>query len=187
MNTEKVNSTIQNLSQKYEETSWKNILPGIFQSYNFKTLLSELISDVEKGNKFSPSFKDAFSIYSNTNIKDLEVIFITDDPLTYTPEHIYKQGVINITIPMFTTNQERYKYDAISKEIVLDLISKLAYQTTGKIFVFIGKDAEEISSCVDNKHHRKVFLPGSLADVFLDGEINVKELINNMLKEPINW
>jgi uracil DNA glycosylase len=182
MSADKIKSTIENLSQKYEETSWKNILPPTFGTFKFQELLNNLLIDKQQGVNWTPSFKDLFYSYSNIDIKSLEVIVITEDANLFAPYDLLKQGVLYLSTRMFTTETESNRYDDHSYEVMFSIISKLGYQTTGKIFVFVGEAPTLLSKCIDNKHHRKVFLPN-----INDEEINLNKIINNMLKEPINW
>jgi uracil DNA glycosylase len=182
MSADKIKSTIENLSQKYEETSWKNILPPTFGVFNFQKLLTDLLVDKQKGINWTPSFKDLFYSFSNIDLKDIEVVILTEDANLFSTDALLKQGVLHLSTRMFTASEDPFKYDEDSYEVMFNIASKLAYQTTGKIFVFIGENPTLLSKCVDNKHHRKVFLPS-----INDEEINLNKIINNMLKEPINW
>ena len=182
MSEEKIKSVINNLTQKYELTSWKNILPPTFGDVKFRELLNELFVDMQKGITWTPNFKDLFYSYSNIELKDLEVIIITENANLFSSEALLKEGVLHLSTRMFTTANDPYRYDGLSYEVMFSIVSKLAYQTTGKIFVFVGEYPETISKCIDNKHHRKVFVPS-----LNDEEIDIKSIVNNMLKEPIKW
>lgn len=182
MSEDKIKSTIDNLSQKYEKTTWQNILPPTFGIDKFQELLTELLADKQQGINWTPSFKDFFHSYSNIDIKSLEVIVITEDANLFASDDLLKQGVLYLSTRMFTTETDPNRYDGHSYEVMFSIVSKLAYQTTGKIFVFVGEAPTLLSKCIDNKHHRKVFLPSLNSK-----DMDMKNIVNNMLKEPINW
>jgi uracil DNA glycosylase len=182
MSADKIKSTIDNLSQKYEETSWKNILPPTFEIFKFQQLLNDLLIDKQKGINWTPSFKDLFHSFSNINLKDIEVVILTENANLFSSDTLLKEGVLYLSTTMFTTSEDPYRYDAHSYEVMFSIISKLGYQTTSKIFVFVGESPTLMSKCIDSKHHRKVFLPS-----LNDDEMNLNKIVNNMLKEPINW
>lgn len=180
--SDKIKDTINNLSQKYEKTSWVNILPPVLQKESFSKLLTNLLADKQSGTNWTPSFKDFFAGYSNTDISKLEVVVLSDNANMLASEELLKQNVLYLSTCLFTTDEDPLRYSIDSKEIMFDIVSKLAYQTTGIIFVFIGNEAEKISDCVDNKHHKKVYLP-------MDGplEMDFKNIINNMGDVSIEW
>lgn len=184
MSSEKINSTINNLCQKYETSSWKNILPIVFKGNNFSQLLDQLLTDVEQGVKWAPSFKDVFSTFNNVDIKTLEVVVLSTNPLNIVTEQLKTQGVIYLSIPMFkgVEDQSSERYQEHSEIVMVDIISKLAYQTTGVVFVFVGDGVENISKCIDSKHHRKVFIPEEYRE-----DMDMKKIVNKMLKSPIKW
>jgi uracil DNA glycosylase len=182
MSQEKINSTINNLCQKYEITPWKNILPLVFKGNAFNNLLEQLLTDVEQGIKWEPSFKDSFNTFNNTDIKKLEVIVISSNPFKFTSEEMKMQGVIYLSVPMFVVSDNADRYKEHSEKVIIDLVSKLAYQTTGTIYVFVGDDVEHIGDCVDNKHHKKIFIPEFYVD-----EVDLRSVVNNMLIQPIKW
>jgi len=180
--SDKIKETINNLSQKYEETSWKNILPPTFQMEQFSKLLSKLLKDKQDGINWVPSFKDLFASYTNSNIKEIDVVVIAQTPEFIAPEKLLKQGVLYLSVPMFEATSDPTRYVEESKDVMFSIVSKLAYQTTGCTYVFIGELPEKLGGCVDNKHHKKVFLPHDCPD-----EISFKEIVNNILVKPIVW
>jgi uracil DNA glycosylase len=79
-NDSKVKDTINNLTGKYKGTSWEGVLTPIFQTEEFDLAISQLFSDFQAGQPFTPTFKDLFKSMDLCDLKNVKVVFVNAFP-----------------------------------------------------------------------------------------------------------
>ena len=79
-NTNKIKDTINNLTAKYDKTSWKDIISAMFKTEEFELALNQLMSDVQAGQPFTPLIKNIFKSYDLCALEDVKVVFVTSHP-----------------------------------------------------------------------------------------------------------
>lgn len=79
-NNNKVKDTINNLCAKYHKTSWKDILPEIFESDQFDLCINQLISDHIAGQPFTPTVKNMFKSFDLCPLDKVKVVFVANNP-----------------------------------------------------------------------------------------------------------
>jgi uracil-DNA glycosylase len=68
------------LKKKFEVSGWDKILNPFFDSKQFDTITNKLSDLVEQDRRFTPKFKEAFTPFIETNISDLKVVMVDQDP-----------------------------------------------------------------------------------------------------------
>ena len=79
-NTNRIKDTINKLTEKYNKTSWKEIISAMFQTEEFDIALNQLMSDVQAGQPFTPLIKNIFKSYDLCALEDVKVVFISNNP-----------------------------------------------------------------------------------------------------------
>jgi uracil DNA glycosylase len=78
--TKRIKDTINKLIEKYDKTSWKDILSAMFHLEDFEMAIGQLISDHKAGQPFTPHIKDIFKSYDLCALADVKVVFVSSNP-----------------------------------------------------------------------------------------------------------
>lgn len=68
------------LKLKFKESGWDKILNPFLDSDAFDNITDKLSHLVEQDRRFTPKFKDAFNPFKETNLDDLKVVIVSQDP-----------------------------------------------------------------------------------------------------------
>lgn len=79
-NDSKVKDTINNLTSKYANSPWGDILTPIFKTEEFELAINQLLSDFVAGQPFTPTFKDLFKSLDLCTLKDVKVVIVNTYP-----------------------------------------------------------------------------------------------------------
>lgn len=215
-NSDKVKVTINNLCNKYHKTSWKNILPAVFESDNFDTAIHQLVSDVQAGQPFTPLIKDLFKSFDKCDLKDVKVVFVNEHPyaekgvanglafsgqnnpflksldkdnesdMTYLPEN----GVLLLNVAMTCPIGKPKDHVPMWESVTGTIINHIAAETINTVFVFVGEETQHLSAEV-GVYHPKLFIPSFPKDDKEWDSIDIFERINRILKNAnktaIDW
>ncbi|NCD06156.1 MAG: hypothetical protein EOL97_08560 [Spirochaetia bacterium] len=209
-----IDDIIEKLYIKIKEYNWNIILRTFMFSNEFRNIiisLSELISD---GRRFTPPLKDIFLSFNYCNPTKIKTVIIIDNPLKdvnlnkgyafLLSDNIHKfhflkaiknsninveednEDSVLILYNSFTTDLERHtdKHFNIWKPFfnyLLDVISK----DKDVVFLFIGKKSLSYKNVIkSNKYVAVEEFPNNRKLWEYNDCFNI---INNHLKEPINW
>jgi uracil-DNA glycosylase len=186
----------------------------MFQTEEFDMALSQLMSDVQAGQPFTPLIKNIFKSYDLCPLEDVKVVFVSSNPhpdkgvanglafnnysndfyyslqneegynLEYLPKN---EGVMLLTAALTCPIGKPTDHIPMWAPLTDKLIKAISYRTVNTIFVFIGKDVEGLAKNV-GKHHLKFFTP-KVGDGWDSGNVfaNINKALIKMDKSPINW
>jgi len=186
-NSDKVKGTINNLCSKYHKTSWKNILPAVFESDDFDTAIHQLVCDVQAGQPFTPLIKDMFKSFDLCPLEDVKVVFINANPSAVASEndglafsshpnpfnealdniqegfsnylgYLPENGVLLLNMALTCPVGKSKDHIPMWEPIARTIIHQIAYQTVKTVFVFVGEEVEHLAQQV-TKNHLKLFIP----------------------------
>ena len=209
-NINKVKDTINKLCIKYQKTSWKNILPSVFESDQFDTAVHQLVSDVQAGQPFTPQFKDMFKSFDICPLEEVKVVFVNahpnpdkleNDGLAFSLgnnkfknsltqgeeaygnlEHLPKQGVMLLNMALTCPVDKPKDHVPMWNSISSTIINYIAAETKQTIFVFVGENVEQLSKEV-GVYHPKLFIPSFKDDDQNWESIDIFDRVNGILKK----
>ena len=68
------------LYERLKPSDWADRMKGFLLSADFEKILVQLETDVNDGNRFTPSLKQVFRALEECPYKDLKVVIIAQDP-----------------------------------------------------------------------------------------------------------
>jgi uracil-DNA glycosylase len=77
---ENINKIKKMLKSDFKKSGWDNILIPFFDSKAFDDITDSLLDLVLRDRRFTPKFKDVFKPFKETNMSDLKVVIINQDP-----------------------------------------------------------------------------------------------------------
>ena len=155
----------------------------VLKGESFKKALTDLMKSYSKGNKFSPSFKEIFKPFADSDFKSIDVVIVYPNALQELPEYTADRVLI-VRSPL--TEGEGLKHMKTWGHFVMDLLKDIAYKTNKTVFVFAGKETEPFKSVV-RKGQFKVFVPKEPAFDMKKIHDNINDLLTRNGKEPIKW
>lgn len=77
---DKINLIKETLKEDFKVSGWDKILNPFLDSEGFNSITDTLIRLVEQDRRFTPKLKDAFNAFKETNLSDLKVVIVGQDP-----------------------------------------------------------------------------------------------------------
>ena len=77
---DKINLIKETLKEDLKVSGWDEILNPFLDSKGFDSITDTLIRLVEQDRRFTPKLKDAFNAFKETNLSDLKVVIVGQDP-----------------------------------------------------------------------------------------------------------
>jgi len=77
---DKIDLIKETLKEDLESSGWHKILNPFLDSKEFDNITDTLIRLVEQNRRFTPRLKDAFNAFKETNLSDLKVVVVGQDP-----------------------------------------------------------------------------------------------------------
>ena len=77
---DKINLIKETLKEDLKVSGWDKILNPFLDSKKFDSITDTLIRLVEQNRRFTPKLKDAFNAFKETNLSDLKVVIVGQDP-----------------------------------------------------------------------------------------------------------
>jgi uracil DNA glycosylase len=179
-----VNNIVKKLKQKYENSSWQDIMNEVLEYKYFRSALTTLMKNHQNGIKFQPDFNSIFQPFDTTDFKFVKVVIVYPHALAKVPEYENKNGVLLLRSPI--TVSPGIKNAEIWDDYIKQLIDQISYRTVKTIFVFVGEETEKYKGVVRNGQY-KMFVPMK-PDFNIDKiQTNINNLLESIGKNPIVW
>jgi len=183
----KIEGTINKLIEKYStvKDSWAHSLVPMLQHKSFKTLMEFLMGLLDKGVSFTPGFKSIFQRFDDADLNNVKVIVIYSGEETL---HNFKTDeVLELRVPFTSDSTRSDAHSFLWKNCIQVLIDSIIYSKIKKVFVFVGKDVENMGP-TKSKSHSCYYIPSDISEEELEAvKFSINVVLENNKFDMLDW